>query len=123
MAPTPVPPRDLTNSEREILTFILSADFVGAARLRVQIPHCQVVAVWVEGLPSVDLAVPATVGKAPVEDGETSVGSEVRDRAGNYLGEILVWIEGGYLSALEYAWVTDESPARLPDVADMKLLQ
>jgi hypothetical protein len=71
----------------------------------------------------VDLAVPATVGKAPVEDGETSVGSEVRDRAGNYVGEILVWVEGGYLSALEYAWVTDESPARLPDVADMKLLQ
>jgi hypothetical protein len=123
MTPVPVPPRNLTHSEREILTFMLSADFVGAAQLRAQIPHCQVVAVWVEGLPSVDLAVPTTVGKAPVEDGETSVGSEVRDRDGNYLGEILVWVEGGYLSALEYAWVTDEPPTRLPDVADTKLLQ
>jgi hypothetical protein len=71
----------------------------------------------------VDLAVPPTVGKATVEDGEISVGSEVRDRDGNYLGEVLVWVEGGYLSALEYAWVTDEPPARLPDIADMKLLR
>jgi hypothetical protein len=123
MAPVPVRPRDPTNSEREILIFMLSADFVGAAQLRVQIPHCRVVAVWVEGLPSVDLAVPPTVGKATVEDGEISVGSEVRDRDGNYLGEVLVWVEGGYLSALEYAWVTDEPPARLPVVADMKLLR
>src|SRR5438045_162071 len=95
MAPVPVLPRDLTPAEREVLTFMLSADFAGAERLRAQIPHAQVVAVWAEGLPSVDLAVPDTVEKAPVPDGEIPTGSEVRDRTGEYIGEILVWVTDG----------------------------
>lgn len=31
-----------------------------------------------------------------------------------YRGEILIWITDGHLSALEYAWVTDEPPTRWP---------
>ncbi len=122
MAPVPVPPRALTPAEHDVLTFMLSADFVGAVELRAQLPHAQVVAVWVAGLPSVDIAVPGTVAKAPVPDGEIPAGSEVRDRAGEYLGEILVWVTDGYLSALEYAWVTDDPPTRLPEVAELKLV-
>jgi hypothetical protein len=101
---------------------MLSPDFDGADLLRAQIPHCRVVAVWVDGQPSVDLAVPATVAPAAVPDGEIASGSEVRDRAGRYLGEVLVWVGGGRLSAIEYAWVTDEAPDRLPGVSTMKLV-
>jgi hypothetical protein len=108
--------------EREALDFMLSSDFAGAAQLRAQIPHSKVVAVWVEGLPSVDLAVPATVGKAPVDDGEIPAGSEVRDKTGEYLGEVLVWVAGGYLAAIEYSWVTEKAPTRFPDVANMVLI-
>jgi hypothetical protein len=122
MAPVPITPRDLTRVEREVLEFMLSSDFDGVDLLRAQIPHCRVVAVWVAGQPSVDLAVPATVAAARVPDGEIPSGSEVRDRAGQYVGEVLVWVGGGYLSAIEYAWVTDEPPDRLPDVSTMKLV-
>jgi hypothetical protein len=31
-----------------------------------------------------------------------------------YRGEILVWVQGGRLSGLEYAWVTDDPPTRWP---------
>jgi hypothetical protein len=48
--------------------------------------------------------------------------AEVRGPAGEYLGEVLVWIGGGYLSAIEYAWVTDETPDRLPGVSTMNLV-
>jgi hypothetical protein len=123
MAPVPVAPRDLTRAEREVLEFLLSADFAGADRLRAQIPHCRVVAVWAAGQPSVDLAVPETVAPAQVPDGEIPAGAEVRDGAGQYVGEVLVWVEGGCLSAIEYAWVTDEAPDRLPDVSSMKLVR
>lgn len=122
MAPVPITPRDLSRVEREVLEFMLSSDFDGADLLRAQIPRCRVVAVWAPGQPSVDLAVPATVDPAPVPDGEIPAGSEVRDRVGRYLGEVLVWVGGGYLSAIEYAWVTDEPPDRLPDVSTMKLV-
>lgn len=76
--------------EREVLEFLLSADFEDADRLRAQIPHCRVVAVWAEGQPSVDLAVPETVAPARLPDGEIPAGVEVRDKAGEYLGEVLV---------------------------------
>jgi hypothetical protein len=108
--------------EQEILEFMLSSDFAGVALLRAQIPHSQVVAVWVDGLPSVGLAVPAVIGKAPIEDGEIPAGSEVRDKTGEYLGEVLVWVVGGYLAAIEYAWVTEEAPTRFPEVANMILV-
>jgi hypothetical protein len=122
MAPIPSTPRVLTPAEREVLEFMVSADFAGADRLRAQIPHCRVVAVWAEGRPSVELAVPRIVAPARVPDGELPSGSEVRTSAGEYLGEVLVWVGGGYLAAIEYAWVTDEAPDRLPDVSTMKLV-
>lgn len=34
--------------------------------------------------------------------------------AQEYRGEILVWVHGGRLSGLEYAWVTDDPPTRWP---------
>jgi hypothetical protein len=40
----------------------------------------------------------------------------VSSEAGEPLGEILIWVENGYLSALEYAWVTDEAPDGLPSL-------
>ncbi|MFJ7905857.1 hypothetical protein [Kitasatospora sp. NPDC096204] len=46
-----------------------------------------------------------------------SVDAPVHDGSGDYVGELLVWAEGGTtLSALEYAWVTDEMPTVLPPV-------
>ncbi|WP_228566516.1 hypothetical protein [Nocardia sp. SYP-A9097] len=50
-------------------------------------------------------------------DGLLPVGAEVRDQSGEYIGEILVWVDGGYLSAIEYAWVSDDRPTVLPDPA------
>ncbi|MFC1409933.1 hypothetical protein ACEZCY_24675 [Streptacidiphilus sp. N1-12] len=123
MAPEPVPPRILTQAERDVLALLLSADFEGAQELRSQLDHTQVVAVWAAGSPSVDLAVPGGIGKAQVADGEIPVGAEVHDPQGNYLGEITVWVTSGLLSAIEYSWVTDEPPTRLPDTAALRLVQ
>jgi hypothetical protein len=122
MAPVSIPPRVLTRPERDVLDFMLSRDFPGAEQLRAQVPSARVIAVWVEGLPSVDLEVPATVDRAPVADGPIPNGSEVRDDAGEYVGEVIVWATDGYLSAIEYAWVTDDPPTSLPDVTRMTLV-
>jgi hypothetical protein len=122
MAPVSIPHRALTRAERDVLDFMLSRDFPGAEELRSQVPVARVVAVWVEGLPSVDLAVPTTVDRAPVPDGPIRNGSEVRDEAGEYVGEVIVWATDGYLSAIEYAWVTDAPPTSLPDVTRMTLV-
>lgn len=33
---------------------------------------------------------------------------------------MLVWVTGGLLSGLEYAWVTDELPTEWPDLANIE---
>ena len=36
------------------------------------------------------------------------------DDLGKTLGTLLVWVHEGYVSALEYGWVTDQPPITLP---------
>ena len=121
MTPKPIPPRMLTQAERDVLTLMISADFDGAKEIRAQLDQVRAVAVWVDGLPSIDVEVAGDAARAPLADGEIPVGAEVRDEQGEYLGEITVWTTDGFLSAVEYSWVSDEPPTRLPDTAAMTL--
>jgi hypothetical protein len=41
--------------------------------------------------------------------------------AGDMLGEVLVWTTDGYLSHLEYAWVTDEPPSEIPPPMEFRI--
>ena len=34
---------------------------------------------------------------------------------------MLLWVDDGYISALEYAWVTDDPPAELPQIDQIHL--
>lgn len=46
---------------------------------------------------------------------------EVSDRDGTPVGEVLLWVAGGWLSGIEYAWYTDERPRSLPDPSRIHL--
>lgn len=114
--------RPLTEEERGVLHHILSAPFPGAAELREQIAAARVTKNWdPAGSPSIDIFVPADSPKAQVSDGPIPTAAQVVDAEGSYLGELIVWITGGRLSALEYSWVTDEPPARLPEVSWIRI--
>jgi hypothetical protein len=39
-----------------------------------------------------------------------------------YQGEVIVWVEGGRLSGLEYAWITDAPPTRWPRPNEMEVV-
>ncbi len=118
----PVVPRRLTDREAEILRTVLSAEFAGAEQLRTQVSHTEVVATWGEGSPSVDLRVTPGCAPANIVDGEVPVDAQVHDDEGNYIGEITVWTTSGYLSAIEYGWVTDTRPDELPSPWQLKVL-
>jgi hypothetical protein len=62
-----------------------------------------------------NLAVDPAAPIADVADGPLDVCPTVTDAAGVAEGELLLWITGGQLSALEFAWWTDEPPTALPD--------
>src|SRR5215471_17166134 len=114
--------RPLSQAELAVLRYIVSAPFPGAAELRRQLEAAKVVRNWEPaGSPSVDIVVPADSPPAALPDGPAPVAAQVIDADGEYLGELLVWITGGRLSALEYSWVTDEPPDRLPETDWIKL--
>ncbi|MFD4863507.1 hypothetical protein [Streptomyces atratus] len=121
MPPAPVDPRSLNAAERAVLEHILASDFTGSSELRSQIGQAEVVATWSPGSMSVDLRVLEPASRAPLNAGLVPVGAHVLDELGEYVGELLVWIEDGMLAGLEYAWITDEMPAALPTVERIRL--
>ncbi|MGW4324985.1 hypothetical protein ACWEKR_03740 [Nocardia sp. NPDC004573] len=85
-------------------------------------PYSQVVATWGLGSPSVDLAVrPGAAQASGSPDGVFTSGA-VADRNGSPIGEVMLWVENGWLSGIEYAWYTDERPRALPEPDQIEVL-
>ena len=103
-------PRPLTARERDILDLLLSVEFPGAGELREQ---ARSVTAEREGM-VFDLVVQESVPRATVV-GRTPVQAVV-DGDG-YDGGVLLFVEDGRLSALEYWWVTEEKPELFPPLS------
>ncbi|WP_199272616.1 hypothetical protein [Streptomyces broussonetiae] len=58
---------------------------------------------------------PADIPAAQIEDGIIPATGTVTDDSGQLFGELLVWVSGGRLSALEFSWYGDTAPTELPD--------
>ena len=111
--------RDLSADERGAAAYVLGDPRLpeGAALLA-QLDAARVTG----GLPRfLDLRVPSTVARTHASDGPLPGRAIVRDAAGDLVGEILVWMKDGYLSALEFAWVTDEPPTTWPSPEHIEL--
>ena len=104
--------RPLGANEREVLLKLLDAStFEGSAELRAQVSA----AVVVGGRPTfLKFDVDPEAPVARCADGPIPVRAFVDDAGGEPVGELLVWVTSGRLSALEFAWFTDEEPSSLP---------
>jgi hypothetical protein len=112
----------LNAAEKAVLRHILTSNFAGASELRSQIDQVEVIATWTPGSVSIDLRVREAVQRASLVSNLVPVGAQVLDERGDYVGELLVWVEdGAVLAGLEYAWVTDEMPTVLPPVERIRL--
>lgn len=106
--------RSLDLREGEVLGRIFGfAKFNGSAALGAQVPFARVIG----GKPTfLRLAVDPRAPRSECPDGPIPVRIFVADpQEGTYRGELLVWIKHGYLSAIEYAWVTEDTPSGLPE--------
>ncbi|WP_433521179.1 hypothetical protein ACQPZ2_27955 [Nocardia pseudovaccinii] len=122
MSITPIQPRALNELESGVVTKLLSSGAAGAGEFLSQIPFAQVVATWGVGSPSVDLAVlPGAAQASGSTDGIFASGA-VTDRNGAPVGEVILWVENGRLSGIEYAWYTDVRPRALPEPARIEVL-
>jgi len=114
-----VAPRALTSNERELLLSLLGhASFDGARELAAQVPEARVTG----GLPTfLDLDVPRAASASVFKTGPIPVKGFVYSPEGEVEGEVLVWVEDGYLSGIENAWYTDEAPSEMPALNRVRL--
>lgn len=102
--------RPLSQREHDILDLLLSANFPGVDELRVQ---AVTVLADREGL-IIDLVVDPSQPRADVIQ-RTPVHAVV-DGDG-YDGGLLLFVDDGTLSALEYWWVTEDPPSEFPPLS------
>jgi hypothetical protein len=88
-----VKPRPLTNREHDVLTFLLSIDFLGAEELRIQAATAQVVGDWGDCCASIKLGVDRS--KAPLADVRERVPVAARSKAGAPPYELLLHVRDG----------------------------
>lgn len=114
--------RNLDDREREVIAHILSVEFDGVAQLRSQLGYATAQDSWgPKGSPSFDIDVPVDCEPSSFAENLVPVTAEVTDVDGSYEGELLLWVTDGKISALEYAWVTDNMPGKLPDISAITL--
>jgi hypothetical protein len=108
--------RPLTDLERRVLDHLLSVDFTGVSELREQLSKARVAGNWKpDGSPSFDIQLPPDVPSSSFQGSLAPIAAHVSSAEEPYIGELILWITGGKLSALEYSWITDNPPTALPD--------
>ncbi|MFB8761960.1 hypothetical protein [Nocardiopsis alba] len=106
--------RPLNREERSLIERVLSEELPGAEELRGRVGRARVVASWGPRSPSVDLWVERGAPAAPIPSGVVPVSCSVVDEGDDLVGEILLWVDSGFLSGIEYAWYGDAPPTTLP---------
>lgn len=112
-----------TIEEISILRSILQASPSEADVLLGQLNHARITSNWAPGgSPSFDISVSNDAPSSRFPDGPLPVHAEVYDDQGEYTGELIVWMSGGFISALAYAWITDDMPSALPSLSSLRMV-
>ena len=107
------PSRPLRSTERDLLAKIVaSMPSSIAPALTEQLRLTEAVDIGPRTF--IDLVQVESPAPVACPDGPLPIEALVENDKGEFLGEILVWVTGGLLSALEYACVTDEAPSGFP---------
>jgi hypothetical protein len=109
-------PRALNADERLILGALLAPDFPGSSELRDQVRDAKVVGKCDCGCPTVDIEVSrsATRSSVVVRDRLAPYEGRVVPEADEPSGDIILFVDDGYLSCLEYVSYSDPSPTQWP---------
>jgi hypothetical protein len=114
--------RPLTDLERHVLAHLLSVNFAGVNELREQVRLARVAHNWKpDGSPSFDIWLPPDVPVSSFDGNQAPIEAHVSAAEDPYIGEMILWINNGKISALEYSWVTDDPPTILPNPSSIHM--
>lgn len=108
-----------TDQVRVLLQTVLrQADFPGCDELSRQAQSVKVVG---GPMTMIDLRADEHLPPSAFADGPVPLTIGVSGAPRNAIGELLIWVEHGYLSGLEFAWWTDDPPDRLPNLDQIEV--
>lgn len=111
--------RPISTDETNVVRAVVSAAGVSEGHILLEELDSALVShstAWV-----LDVKVSDSAARADLPDGPFPARAYVPSKAA-YRGEIIVWIAQGHLSGLEYAWVSDQPPARWPRPDEMEVI-
>lgn len=106
--------RALVAAERAVLDQLLNSEFRGVRELRDQVVDVQVVGRCDCGCPSIHLDASRDHPQAPVSDGLAPAELRVTPLADEPEGDVILFVEDGRLSYLEYVYYTDRPQSSWP---------
>jgi hypothetical protein len=116
-------PRPLTPHERAILDLLLCGDFHGAAELRIQAEHVQVVAACGCGCDSYDIGLTNPgVPRADLPNGPITQELTLTEPDGTYYGSIIMLAHNGVRSYLDFRTWDDRPLTGLPPVDHLSVV-
>jgi len=115
-------PRGLNEPERSIIEMLLAPDFPGSKELRAQVPDAVVVDTCDCGCPTVDIIVPRSAPRSEVSGPLAPYEGRVTPSSDEPIGEILLFVDEGYISSLEYVSYADPPPRDWPTLDRVELV-
>ena len=107
-------PRPLTDDERRMLVHILDAEFQGVAALRQQLELVRAVGRCDCGCPSIDLEATSESARSDQPRRLAPVELKVAPVADEPPGEVILFVDDGKLSYLEYVYYSEGAPHDWP---------
>ena len=117
--------RPLNDEEKRILGTLLEPEFPGVEELRAQVPHAVVVGCCDCGCPTVEFSVSPTASRSNVKTWPRLAPFEatVKPVESEPPGEIILFVDDGRLSCLEYVSYDDPSPREWPSPDRLNVAQ
>jgi len=108
------PARPLTPDEQRVLDLLLGNEYPGVEQLRLQAAGATVVGRCDCGCPTIYLAVPEEAARAPLTGRLAPVEGRVAPQDGEPQGDIILFLDDGRLTSMEYVFYTDAPPVGWP---------
>jgi hypothetical protein len=118
-----VEPRPLTIAERSIIDALLTRTFEGVEELREQMRTARVVGRCDCGCPTIDIEPDADAPTAPLDGPLAPVEGRIAPEGNGPPGEVILFIDAGRVTSLEYVFYGDTVPAQWPSLDRLTLFE
>ena len=118
-----VAPRALSKAESAVLDVLLSHEFDGVEELRQQAAGAQVVGRCECGCPTINVLADEAAPSSRIVGPLAPVELRITPRGDEPPGEVLLFVEAGRMTSLEYVFYDDSPPTDWPEVERLTVVE